>query len=248
MAEDLTEYFADVGVQGALPALGHRRDRAHRRSSATCAGASSTCWSASTCCAKAWTSPRCRWWRSSTPTRKASCARHVSLIQTIGRAARNLNGRVIMYADQHHRLDEARDRGDRPPPRGAARATTSEHGITPRSVKKNILDLSRVLYDGDPTALPMAAEARTTLLAEGRDRASSIARELRSEMADARRRAWSSRRPPQLRDRCCCSRTWTWASSRRRGRCSPAPAGSRARSSAPDGQARAQPRKYRRKR
>ncbi len=44
------------------------------RSSATCAWASSTCWSASTCCARASTSPRCRWSRSSTPTRRASCA------------------------------------------------------------------------------------------------------------------------------------------------------------------------------
>ena len=44
------------------------------RSSATCGSASSTCWSASTCCAKASTFRRCRWSRSSTPTRKASCA------------------------------------------------------------------------------------------------------------------------------------------------------------------------------
>ena len=44
------------------------------RSSATCASASSTCWSASTCCARASTCPRCRWWPSSTPTRRASCA------------------------------------------------------------------------------------------------------------------------------------------------------------------------------
>ena len=42
-----------------------------------------------------------------------------SLIQTIGRAARNVDGRVILYADQHDRLDGARDRRDRPPPREA---------------------------------------------------------------------------------------------------------------------------------
>ena len=44
-----------------------------------------------------------------------------SLIQTIGRAARNLNGKVIMYADTHHRLDAHGDRRDRSPPRQAAR-------------------------------------------------------------------------------------------------------------------------------
>ena len=44
------------------------------RSCATCAWASSTYWSASTCCGRAWTCPRCSWWPSSTPTRRASCA------------------------------------------------------------------------------------------------------------------------------------------------------------------------------
>ena len=44
------------------------------RSCATCGSASSTCWSASTCCGRASTCPRCRWWPSSTPTRRASSA------------------------------------------------------------------------------------------------------------------------------------------------------------------------------
>ena len=85
---------------GALPALGHRHARAHRDPPRSAAAASSTCSSASTCCARGSTCPRCRWWRSSTPTRRASCAAARSLIQTIGRAARNVNGRVIMYADR----------------------------------------------------------------------------------------------------------------------------------------------------
>ena len=42
-----------------------------------------------------------------------------SLIQTIGRAARNVDGRVILYADHDDRLDGARDRRDRPPAREA---------------------------------------------------------------------------------------------------------------------------------
>ena len=44
-----------------------------------------------------------------------------SLIQTIGRAARNLNGRAILYADKHHRLDEEGHRRDRAPAREADR-------------------------------------------------------------------------------------------------------------------------------
>ena len=44
-----------------------------------------------------------------------------SLIQTIGRAARNVSGEVHMYADSAHRLDEGGDRRDRPAPREAGR-------------------------------------------------------------------------------------------------------------------------------
>ena len=49
----------------------------------------------------------------------------VSLIQTIGRAARNVNGRVILYADHDHRLDAPRARRDQPPPRDPAAPTTT---------------------------------------------------------------------------------------------------------------------------
>ena len=44
-----------------------------------------------------------------------------ALIQTIGRAARHVNGRVLMYADKHDRGDQGRARGDEPPPRDPAR-------------------------------------------------------------------------------------------------------------------------------
>ena len=43
-----------------------------------------------------------------------------SLIQTMGRAARNLNGRAILYADVHDRQHEAGDRRNQPPPHHAA--------------------------------------------------------------------------------------------------------------------------------
>ena len=48
-----------------------------------------------------------------------------SLVQTIGRAARNVDGKVILYADHDHRLDGARHGGDQPPPREAGRL---QHG------------------------------------------------------------------------------------------------------------------------
>ena len=81
----------------------------------------------------------------------------VSLIQTIGRAARHVSGRVLMYADQetesmHQALEETRRR------RELQETWNREHGITPQGVKKAILDLSEVLYRSDSLSLPRAAE------------------------------------------------------------------------------------------
>ena len=71
-----------------------------------------------------------------------------SLVQTIGRAARNNEGRVIMYAD---RITGSMERALAETERRRAKqmAYNEEHGITPQTVKKNVDDIMAGLYQGD---------------------------------------------------------------------------------------------------
>ncbi len=71
-----------------------------------------------------------------------------SLVQTIGRAARNAEGRVIMYAD---RMTGSMERAIGETDRRRSKQTTYNqlHGITPATVKKNVEDILSGLYKGD---------------------------------------------------------------------------------------------------
>ncbi len=80
-----------------------------------------------------------------------------SLIQTMGRAARNVNGEVILYADTMTKsMTIAIAETDRR--RAVQEEYNRKNGITPQSIKRNIQATLRTVYEQDYFTVPIAAE------------------------------------------------------------------------------------------
>jgi excinuclease ABC subunit B len=85
------------------------------------------------------------------------------LIQTIGRAARNVEGRVILYADRvTGSMERALNETDRR--REKQLAYNQEHGITPETIKRQISDVMAHLANRDGVVVDTGDEERPHLV------------------------------------------------------------------------------------
>ncbi|MBA2871353.1 excinuclease ABC subunit B [Anoxybacillus calidus] len=118
-----------------------------------------------------------------------------SLIQTIGRAARNANGHVIMYADTITKsmeiaINETKRR------RAIQEAYNKEHGIVPQTVKKEIRDVIRATYAAEEQETYEAKKDYSKLTKKEREK---LIADLEREMKEAAK-ALDFERAAELRD------------------------------------------------
>jgi excinuclease ABC subunit B len=103
-----------------------------------------------------------------------------SLIQTIGRAARNVRGKVLLYADTvtqsiRHAVDETNRR------RAIQIAYNYEHGITPRTIQRDVTDIVQTLR----ASQPQPQDVRKQPTPESRSGLIALIKDLEEQMLEA---------------------------------------------------------------
>jgi excinuclease ABC subunit B len=121
-----------------------------------------------------------------------------SLIQTIGRAARNVAGRAILYADQE--TDSMKlAMGETSRRRARQQEYNTEHSITPESIKKSIGELLSSVYEHDYAEIPEVAEEPESRYRSLTDLEAEI-KALEKQMKDAAK-ALEFEKAAEIRDR-----------------------------------------------
>ena len=146
-----------------------------------------------------------------------------SLIQTIGRAARNLNGKAILYAD---RITDSMSKAIGETERRRARqvAFNLEHGITPHSVVKEVRDLIDGVYNPNGAKDDLkAAQAAAQVEVLARRNSASASSSSSARCSNTRATSSSRRRRGCATSwRCCASRRSAPTSATTFRRCRPA--------------------------
>ncbi len=119
-----------------------------------------------------------------------------SLIQTCGRAARNINGKVLMFAD---RVTESMRRAitETERRRKVQEEYNRKHGITPEGIQKSITDVLSTIYEQDYYTVPTDELEGMALKPK---QISKMVKRLKKEMAEAAKK-WDFEKAAQLRDR-----------------------------------------------
>jgi excinuclease ABC subunit B len=122
-----------------------------------------------------------------------------SLIQTIGRAARHINGKAILYAD---RMTDSMTRaiGETERRRNKQIAHNLKHGITPLGIIKSVRDMIDGVYDADEARAQLkAAQTDAVYEAMGEKDLTRAIKRVEREMLEAARNL-EFERAAQLRD------------------------------------------------
>jgi excinuclease ABC subunit B len=120
-----------------------------------------------------------------------------SLIQTCGRAARNVDGTVIFYADEvtpsmKMAIDETNRR------RYMQKRYNEVHGITPESIKKDIPDILSSVYEADYATIPQVSEPEEEFISG--DNVAKVIKSIKKQMLNAAKRL-DFEEAARLRDR-----------------------------------------------
>jgi len=119
-----------------------------------------------------------------------------SLVQTCGRTARNINGRVLMFGDvvtnsMRRAIQETERR------RKVQGQYNKDHGITPEGIKKDVVDILSSIYEKDYYTVPVDELEEQGIEPK---KLSKMVHKLRKEINEAAKR-WDFEKAAQLRDR-----------------------------------------------